>query len=150
MFKQIFVVLAICATFGFAELEQVFDRQGQEFYLIPAEEYNLVRHRRRAERIPTDHNIRGKLYGRDDPNYGEVYGGRATYTHRPSDSQFSVGGERRQRGGSKIDAKGQYNFFETNDGRGTIGIGGQVSRTNDGRGHHRTDYGALLEGEYRF
>ncbi|XP_017783162.1 PREDICTED: uncharacterized protein LOC108567301 [Nicrophorus vespilloides] len=149
MFKHIFLLVAVYAVLGFAEPLQVYDRQGREFYLIPATDLHSVRQRREV-RIPTDHNIRGKAYGYQDSKYGEVYGARGIYTHRPSESQVKVAGETRQFGGSKVAAQGNYNFFRTDDGRGTIGVGGKYTRKSDGFGHNRNDYAAILEGEYRF
>ncbi|XP_017783165.1 PREDICTED: uncharacterized protein LOC108567303 [Nicrophorus vespilloides] len=147
MFKQLFLVVALCASLSLAyqaDLEPVFDRYGQEFYLIPAQEYRIARHRRAS-----DHNLKHKTWGYNDEKKGDVIGLEGKYTHRPTDSQLGVHAEKTQRGNSHAQVSGKTQF-ENDDGDARWSVGGNVNKQWNQRGQSHTGYGWEVEGDWDF
>ncbi|XP_017783166.1 PREDICTED: uncharacterized protein LOC108567304 [Nicrophorus vespilloides] len=147
MYRHAFLFVAFCASLSFAyqaDIEPVFDRYGQEFYLIPAQEYQLSRHRRES-----DHNIKHKTWGYNDEKKGDVVGLEGIYTHRPSNSQVGVNAEKSQRANSHAQVSGKTQY-ETDDGNGRFSVGANVNKQWNQRGQTHTGYGWEVEGDWDF
>ncbi|XP_017783160.1 PREDICTED: uncharacterized protein LOC108567299 [Nicrophorus vespilloides] len=151
MFRQLFALFALsaalCAAYPAADTTLdtvVYNEKGEAFLMIPTEECRLARMKR-----DSDHNIKHKTYGYNDPKKGDVLGAKGIYTHKPSQSKVGVDAEKQQRGNShaKVSGKTQY---ETEDGNGRVSVGANVNKQWNNRGKSHTGYGWEVEGDWDF
>ncbi|XP_065163139.1 uncharacterized protein [Atheta coriaria] len=174
------IVLAL-ATIAIAQINAIpvyQDTNGNEYYLVPVAAVQSQDHHRHVRSAnpqrETTYDIGNKHVGlgqkytfvdNDKHQFSaNAYGGRdfapkgplttgqgAEYLHKPSGSNFQVNAENTRGAGTDFKASGTYNFFQTQDKRGRVGVAGEYERHYGGRGG-TTDpkYNVLLKGSYDF
>ncbi|XP_065163153.1 uncharacterized protein [Atheta coriaria] len=178
MYTTNLIILAI-ATIAIVQISGipvVEDINGNAYYLVPLD--GLESHHRQVRSAnpqrETTYDIGNQHAGLgqkftfvDNDNHkfsAHAYGGRdfgpkgplttgqgAEYLHKPSGSNFQVNAENTRGAGTDFKASGTYNFFQTQDKRGRVGVGGEYERHYRGPGGTSNPrYNVLLKGSYDF